>query len=151
MRLPADIHDHLKPGGLLISKTWCFGDVSRKLRFLFRAIGMVGLFSPVHRLTITDLRTMIGAAGVKIVEHRILGTCPQKHYIVARKPCVDQQVLDRLGWRRPFRDRRRRTQLRGLKVAVHLISSIYQDRSFERAARQFRPKAPARSPRRLQR
>lgn len=88
-RLLADIHDHLKPGGLLISKTWCFGDMSRKLRFLFRAIGMVGLFPPAHRLTITDLRTMIGAAGLEIVEQRVLGAYPQNPYIIARKPRVN--------------------------------------------------------------
>jgi SAM-dependent methyltransferase len=64
--LLADIHNHLKPGGLLISKTWCFGDLSRKLRILFRAMGMVGLFPPAHRLTIADLRTMITAAGLEI-------------------------------------------------------------------------------------
>lgn len=88
--LLAGIHDHLKPGGLLISKTWCFGDLSRKLRFLFRAMGMVGLFPPAHRLTITDLRTMIGAAGLEIIEQRILGAYPQNPYVVARKPRVDQ-------------------------------------------------------------
>lgn len=88
-RLFADIHDHLKPGGLLISKTWCFGDLSRKLRFLFRAMGMVGLFPPAHRMTIEDLRTMIGAAGLEIIEQRVLGAYPQNPYIVARNPCVN--------------------------------------------------------------
>ncbi|WP_284180018.1 class I SAM-dependent methyltransferase [Rhabdaerophilum sp. SD176] len=87
--LLADIHDHLKPGGLLISKTWCFGDLSRKLRFLFRAMGMVGLFPPAHRLTIADLRAMIGAAGLEIVEQRILGAYPQNPYIIASKPRVN--------------------------------------------------------------
>ena len=84
--LLADIHDHLKPGGLLISKTWCFGDLSRRLRFLFHAMGMVGLFPPAHRLTIADLRTMITAAGLELLEQRVLGAYPQNPYIVARNP-----------------------------------------------------------------
>ncbi len=87
--LLAGIHDHLKPGGLLISKTWCFGDLSRKLRFLFRAMGMVGLFPPAHRLTIAELRTMIAAAGLEIVEQRVFGAYPQNPYIIASKPCVN--------------------------------------------------------------
>lgn len=86
-RLLADIHTHLKPGGLLISKTWCFGELSRTLRFLFGAMGLVGLFPPAQRLAIADLRTMIGAAGLEIVEERVLGAYPQNPYIVARKPC----------------------------------------------------------------
>lgn len=86
VRLLADIHSHLKPGGLLISKTWCFSDLSLKLRLLFRALGMVGLFPPAHRLTVAELRAVIGAAGLEIVEQRILGAYPQNPYIVARKP-----------------------------------------------------------------
>lgn len=88
-RLLADIQTHLKPGGLLISKTWCFGDMSRKLRFLFRALGVFGLFPPAHRLTVAELRAMIGSAGLEIVEQRVLGAYPQTPYIVARKPLVD--------------------------------------------------------------
>lgn len=88
-RLLIAIRAHLKPGGLLISKSWCFGEVSRKLRFLFWALGMIGLFPPAHRLTVADLLTMIGAAGLEIVELRILGAYPQNPYIVARKPSVD--------------------------------------------------------------
>ena len=86
VRLLGDIHSHLKPGGLLISKTWCFSDLSLKLRLLFRALGMVGLFPPAHRLTVAELRAVIGAAGLEIVEQRILGAYPQNPYIVARKP-----------------------------------------------------------------
>ena len=92
-RLLADIHDHLKPGGLLISKTWCFGDLSRMLRFLFHAIGIVGLFPPAHRLTIADLRTMITAAGLELVEQRVLGAYPQNPYILATKSCVNPVPL----------------------------------------------------------
>ncbi len=84
-RLLSDIHSHLKPGGMLISKTWCFGDMSRKLRFLFRALGMVGLFPPAHRLCVADLRTLMAGTGLEIIEERVLGAYPQNPYIVARK------------------------------------------------------------------
>lgn len=85
-RLLAEIHAHLKPGGLLISKTWCFAEVSWPLRSLFRTLGFVGLFPPAHRLTVVALRDMMLSAGLEIVEQRVLGAYPQNPFIIARKP-----------------------------------------------------------------
>lgn len=85
-RLLVDIHAHLKPGGLLISKTWCFAEVNWAFRLLFRGMGFVGLFPPAHRLTVVALRDMMLSAGLEIVEQRVLGSYPQNPYIVARRP-----------------------------------------------------------------
>lgn len=38
------LHANLPPGGLLISRTWCFADLSLKLRALFAALRLFGLF-----------------------------------------------------------------------------------------------------------
>ncbi|MBK5958466.1 SAM-dependent methyltransferase [Rhodoplanes elegans] len=87
--LPAtltQIHAHLKPGGLLISKTWCFADMSFKLRSVFFVLGALRVFPPVKKLTKVALRETIRHAGFEIVDERVFGTNPAGPYIVARKP-----------------------------------------------------------------
>lgn len=79
------IHAHLPPGGLLISKTWCFADLSLKLRFLFAALRLIGLFPKATYLTEPQLRQTITAAGFEIVDQRSFGARPQNPFIVARK------------------------------------------------------------------
>ena len=79
------IHASLKPGGLLISKTWCFADMGFKLRSLFFVLRRAGLFPPAHALTKTALRQNIRDAGFEIVDERVFGTNPHGPYIVARK------------------------------------------------------------------
>ena len=46
----ARIHAHLKPGGLLISKTWCFADMRLSLRLLFPVLRVFGLFPAASAL-----------------------------------------------------------------------------------------------------
>ena len=84
--LLGDIYRELEPGGLLISKTWCFADLGRRPHLLFAALKAFGLFPPATFLTEAQLRQMIEAAGFTIVAHRIFGTRPQNPYFVARKP-----------------------------------------------------------------
>jgi ubiquinone/menaquinone biosynthesis C-methylase UbiE len=79
------IRADLKPGGLLIAKTWCFADMGLGLRSLFVALRSVGLFPPVNALTKTALRRAIGDAGFDIVDERVFGANPHGPYIVARK------------------------------------------------------------------
>jgi cyclopropane fatty-acyl-phospholipid synthase-like methyltransferase len=79
------IHAHLKPGGLLIAKTWCFADMGFGLRSLFVALRSVGLFPPVNALTKIALRRAIGDAGFDIVDERVFGANPHGPYIVAQK------------------------------------------------------------------
>lgn len=80
------IFANLKPGGLLISKTWCFADLKFKFRLLFRALQLVGLFPAVRQHSIPELRQSILDAGLEIMDERIFGKYPQNPYIVARKP-----------------------------------------------------------------
>lgn len=81
----ARIHAQLKPGGLLISKTWCFAELPLKLRFLFAGLRALGLFPTSAALTVEQLRKAIGEAGFEIVAERVFGARPQNPYIVARR------------------------------------------------------------------
>lgn len=79
------IHAHLRPHGLLISKTWCFAELGLPFRFLFRALEVFGFFPPAIRLTKAQLRQNLMDAGFVIIDARILGTYPQNPYIIAQK------------------------------------------------------------------
>lgn len=81
-----DLYRSLKPGGLLISKTWCFADLGRRPRLLFGALKAVGPFPPATSLTEAQLRQMLQAAGFAIVDHKVFGTRTQNPYLVLRKP-----------------------------------------------------------------
>jgi SAM-dependent methyltransferase len=81
----AGIHDSLKPGGLLISKTWCFGDLGRRLRGLFALLRTVGLFPAAHGFTREDVGRALEGAGFEIVDERVFGKHQQNPYIVARR------------------------------------------------------------------
>jgi cyclopropane fatty-acyl-phospholipid synthase-like methyltransferase len=82
----AQIRAHLKPGGLLISKTWCFADMGLKLRALFVVLRTVGVFPRAQALTKTELRQTLRDAGFEIADERVFGDNPHGPYIVARKP-----------------------------------------------------------------
>lgn len=86
--LPAtlrQIHGQLVPGGLLISKTWCFADMDWKLKGVFAALKAVGLFPAAASLTKPALRAALHDAGFEIIEERLFGTNPHGPYLVARK------------------------------------------------------------------
>ncbi|PPQ37520.1 Ubiquinone/menaquinone biosynthesis C-methylase UbiE [Rhodoblastus acidophilus] len=83
--LLAQIHAHLKPGGLLIAKTWCFADMGLHLRALFAILRAIKMFPPARALTKTALRQALGDAGFAIVEERVFGANPHGPYMVARK------------------------------------------------------------------
>jgi SAM-dependent methyltransferase len=78
------LHAGLAPGGLLICKTWCFGELPLRLRLLFRALRMVGLFPPAQFLTRAGLDASLQDAGFSIVASRVFGTRAANPYIVAR-------------------------------------------------------------------
>ena len=87
---PADllrrIEAGLRPGGLLISKTWCFADLNRRMRMLFVLMRGIGLFPDARWLTADQLRATVTAAGLVILDERVFGAYRQNPYIVARKP-----------------------------------------------------------------
>lgn len=78
------IRNALSPGGLLISKTWCFADLNPGVRALFAVLRVIGLFPKVNMLSEPALRQAIRSAGFEIVDQRQFGTHPQNPYIVAR-------------------------------------------------------------------
>lgn len=80
------IHAQLQPGGLLITKTWCFADMGVKLRLLFAVLRVFGLFPPTTSLGVVQLRQFFLDAGFEIVDQHIFGPRPQNPYIVLRKP-----------------------------------------------------------------
>ncbi|ALK10670.1 class I SAM-dependent methyltransferase [Blastochloris viridis] len=82
----AGIHAHLKPGGVMIAKTWCFADMGLKLRSLFLVLRLLGIFPSAASLTKAALRQAIRDAGFTIVDERVFGTNPHGPYIVARTP-----------------------------------------------------------------
>ncbi|SSC64368.1 class I SAM-dependent methyltransferase [Ciceribacter selenitireducens] len=82
----ARIFANLKPGGLLITKTWCFADMPLKLRALFSLLRVVGMFPAATALTVSQLRQAIVQAGFEIADERIFGKYSQNPYIVARRP-----------------------------------------------------------------
>ena len=81
----------LASGGFLICKTWCFGDLPLRFRFLFRALRLMGLFPPARFLTQADLYQMLLAAGFTIEATRVFGARAENPYIVARatEPLMD--------------------------------------------------------------
>jgi cyclopropane fatty-acyl-phospholipid synthase-like methyltransferase len=82
----ACIRDNLRPGGQLISKTWCFAEVSPWLRAAFRVLRASGMFPVASSLSVRQLRQAILDAGFEIVEQRVFGAYPQNPYIVACRP-----------------------------------------------------------------
>lgn len=82
----AQIFANLQPGGLLISKTWCFADMPLKLRALFSLLRVFGLFPAVTALSLPELRESLQKSGFEIVDERVFGKYWQNPYIVARKP-----------------------------------------------------------------
>lgn len=73
----------LVPGGQLIAKTWCFGDLPLRFRLLFRALRLVGLFPPAHFLTQTQLHKVIEDAGFAVKVTRVFGSRGENPYSVA--------------------------------------------------------------------
>ena len=74
----------LARNGLLICKTWCFGDLPLRFRLLFRALRLVVLFPPASFLTQAELHQRLHAAGFAIEAMRVFGTRAQNPYIIAR-------------------------------------------------------------------
>ncbi|SNT42980.1 Ubiquinone/menaquinone biosynthesis C-methylase UbiE [[Luteovulum] sphaeroides subsp. megalophilum] len=81
----AHLRTRLKPGGLFISKTWCFGDVGWRLRLLIPVLRRFGLFPPARALSEGELRRAILAAGFELEAERTFGPHPHAPFIVARR------------------------------------------------------------------
>ncbi|SIR09643.1 Ubiquinone/menaquinone biosynthesis C-methylase UbiE [Rhizobium sp. RU33A] len=82
----AQIFANLKPGGVFISKTWCFADLKLRFRLLFSVLRAAGLFPAVTQHTVAEFRQSLFDAGFEIIDERVFGKYRQNPYIVVRKP-----------------------------------------------------------------
>ncbi|MGY6635103.1 MAG: class I SAM-dependent methyltransferase [Alkalilacustris sp.] len=80
------IHASLNPGGRLIARVWCFGDLSIGMRLLLRVLQAVRLVPKVLVLQEVGLRTALRDAGFEILEERRFGSRPQNPFMVALRP-----------------------------------------------------------------
>ena len=78
------LHQGLAPGGMLISKTWCFADLPLRLRLLFRLMRLAGLFPPARFLSQPALEQAIRDAGFAIEATHVFGSRPEAPFILAR-------------------------------------------------------------------
>lgn len=91
-----DLRTGLVPRGQLIARTWCFGDLPLRLRLLFRALRLVGLFPPALFLTQTQLHKLIEDAGFTVTVTRVFGARSENPFIVAHvteMPCANVSEL----------------------------------------------------------
>ncbi len=79
------IHEALRPGGLLIAKTWCFAEVKPGIRALFRILRLFRLFPPVQMLRTTELEAALAKAGFQIIDQQVFGRYAQNPYMISRR------------------------------------------------------------------
>ncbi len=87
--LPAVLHavfTQTKPGGLFISKTVCLGDGFFGLRWLVRALRVVGIAPPVAMLRKSDVHDALIAAGFDILECQYFGKSRLNPFFIAQRP-----------------------------------------------------------------
>ena len=87
--LPAVI-DHLKaqvkPGGYVISKTACLGDMNRLILPVIRVMQWFGKAPYVNVFSAQELEEAFAKAGFEITETNNVGVKNGPHFIVARRP-----------------------------------------------------------------
>lgn len=80
------LFQHLKPGGLLISKTPCLSGMSFFVRLLIPVMQFFGKAPPVLFLSQDTLLSHMRAAGFQIKQSKTFGKGKDTHFIVAEKP-----------------------------------------------------------------
>ncbi|SFR45191.1 Methyltransferase domain-containing protein [Yoonia tamlensis] len=87
--LPASL-DHLygqlKPGGYLISKTACIGEMNRAIPVVIRVMQMFKKAPFVNSFTVGELEKSIARAGFELVETGYFGKNRSARFVVARRP-----------------------------------------------------------------
>lgn len=81
----AHLHSQLKPGGVLISKTTCVGDMSRAIRFALPVMRAIGKAPYVNVFTRETLESAFPRAGFTIAESRLFGTKNTAQFIAAHR------------------------------------------------------------------
>lgn len=80
------LHDQLVPGGLLITKTSCVGEMNPLIRIAIPIMRLFGKAPYVNFLTRDTLGDAIRAAGFEVLEVRTFGTSRYIPFILARRP-----------------------------------------------------------------
>lgn len=81
----AQIHAHLPQAGHLIIKIWCFADMTWRVRTIFSALAVFGLFPAIRKLRHSDVLDALHLAGFEVVVAKVFGDYPQNPYFVLRK------------------------------------------------------------------
>ena len=79
-------YDHLKPGGLFVSKTVCLKEASMPIRFLVRVLTALKIAPQVKVLSRAALVRHMTRAGFEIEHITYFGKKRMNPFIVARKP-----------------------------------------------------------------
>ena len=79
------LHAQLKPGGVLISKTPCIGEMSFFVKLLIPLMQAFGKAPNVLRFKSAELEAAIGKAGFEIVETGYFGKDRAAHFVVAHR------------------------------------------------------------------
>lgn len=78
-------HNQLKPGGLLITKTPCVGDVAFYWRWLIKLAQLVGYAPFVRFFKQDELARLMESKGFSVIETGNYPASPMGRFIVARK------------------------------------------------------------------
>lgn len=80
------LHDQLKPGGYVISKTACLKDMSWFIPPMIRLMKFLGKAPNVLLFSADELENAFETAGFEIVETGYFGKNTDTRFVVARKP-----------------------------------------------------------------
>ncbi|WP_147127193.1 class I SAM-dependent methyltransferase [Shimia ponticola] len=80
------LKDHVKPGGLFITKTPCLGEAGVFIRMVIPVMQCVGIAPYVNSLSILDVDAAIEKAGFEIVETGQFQKGMPSRFVVARRP-----------------------------------------------------------------
>ncbi len=85
-RVLAHLKSSVKPGGFVITKTPCLGEMNIGLRVIVRLMQLVGKAPYVNSFTIKELEAAFKKAGFDLVETGHFTTHTSNRFIVARRP-----------------------------------------------------------------
>ena len=79
------IHSWLKPGGLLITESYCLGEKNIFQRFWLRFAGLIGIMPLISLLTYKQLEQILINTGFTLVEKTQFSTKFNEYTLIARK------------------------------------------------------------------
>lgn len=82
----ASVHAQLKPGGLMLTKTPCLGELGLPIRLIVRIMNLLGLAPDVTYFSIHEHMEAIESAGFEIETQVCFDAAQRSPFVVARKP-----------------------------------------------------------------